>query len=96
MGFPKTKQGGIFLRDRRNAFNLFILFLAGMVVGGFIGHYLGQYDTFKWLNYGKVFGMDQPLSLQLGIIHLVLGITININIASIFGMALGGLVYKQM
>ena len=84
------------MKDRRNALNLFILFLAGMVVGGFIGHYLGQYPTFEWLNYGTVFGLDQPISLELGIIRLVLGITININIASIFGMLLGALVYRQM
>ena len=84
------------MKDRRNALNLFILFLAGMVVGGFIGYYLGQYPLFSWLNYGRVFGLDQPISLELGIIHLVLGITININIASIFGMGLGALVYRQM
>ena len=84
------------MKDRRNALNLFILFLAGMVVGGFIGFYLGQFPAFAWLNYGRVFGMDEPLTLELGIIRLVLGITIDINIASIFGMALGGLVYKQM
>jgi len=84
------------LRDRKNALNLFILFLAGMVVGGFIGYYLGQNPLFEWLNYGKVFGLEEPLTLELGIIHLVLGITININIASIFGMVLGGLIYRQM
>ncbi|MDR2649531.1 MAG: DUF4321 domain-containing protein [Clostridiales bacterium] len=84
------------MKDRKNALNLFLLFMAGMVVGGFIGYYLGQYPLFTWLNYGKVFGMDQPVSLEFGIIHLVLGIKINIDIASIFGMVLGGLVYRQM
>ena len=84
------------MRDKKSALNLFILFLAGMVVGGFIGHYLGQYPLFAWLNYGKIFGLDDPISLELGIIHLVLGITININISSIFGMGLGFLVYRQM
>ena len=84
------------MKDRRNALNLFILFLAGMVLGGFIGNYLGVYPALAWLNYGKVFGISTPVTLELGIIHLVLGITININIASIFGMVLGGLVYRQM
>jgi len=84
------------LKDRRNALNLFILFLAGMVLGGFIGKYLGIYPALAWLNYGKVFGISTPVTLELGIIHLVLGITINVNIASIFGMVLGGLVYRQM
>ena len=84
------------MNERRLAYNLFIMLLAGMVVGGFIGHYLGQYPTFSWLNYGKVFGMDEPLSLDLGVFHLVLGITININIASIFGMGLGWLIHRQM
>ena len=84
------------MKDRRNALNLFILFLAGMVLGGFIGNYLGVYPALAWLNYGKVFGISTPVTLELGIIHLVLGITINMNIASIIGMALGGLIYKQM
>ena len=89
--------GGIILKDRRHAINLFILLLAGMIIGGFIGHYLGQYPQFSFLNYGKVFGTtDSPISLELGIIHLVLGITININIAGVIGMALGGLVFKQL
>ena len=84
------------MKDRKNALNLFILFLVGMVVGSFIGRYLGQYPSLAWLNQGKIFGITEPLSLELGIIHLVLGITININISSIFGMALGWLVFRQM
>ena len=84
------------MKDHKHSLNLFILLLAGMIMGGFIGHYMGQYPQFSWLNYGKIFGMDEPLSLQLGIIHLVLGITININIAGILGMALGVLVFRQM
>ena len=89
-------MGGLFLKDRRHAINLFILLLAGMIIGGFIGHYMGQFPQFSFLNYGKEFGTDQPVSLELGIIHLILGITININIAGIIGMALGGLVFKQL
>ena len=84
------------MKDKRHAINLFILLLAGMIIGGFIGRYMGAYPAFNWLNYGKDFGTDQPVSLELGIIHLVLGITININIASILGMGLGGLVFKQL
>ena len=68
-----------------------------MIIGGFIGHYMGQYEQFSFLNYGRVFGTtEEPLSLELGIIHLVLGITININIAGIIGMGLGGLVFRQL
>jgi len=88
--------GGLFLKDRRHAINLFILLLAGMIIGGFIGHYMGQYPQFSFLNYGKEFGMDTPVTLELGIIRLVLGITININIAGIIGMALGVLVFRQL
>ena len=84
------------MRDRRHAVNLFLLLLAGMIIGGFIGHYMGQYEQFEFLNYGKEIGMDEPLSLNLGIIHLILGITININIASIIGMAIGGLAFRQL
>jgi len=70
--------------------------LAGMIIGGFLGHYLGQYPQFAFLNYGKVFGTSAPVTLELGIIQLTLGITININIAGIIGMGLGGLVFRQL
>jgi len=84
------------MKEKSKSFNLTILLIVGMVLGGFIGHHLGEYPLLSWLNYGNVIGFDPPFALELGIINFVLGITMNINISSILGMGLGFLVYRQL
>jgi len=88
-------RGGA-VKEKSKSLNLSILLVVGMVLGGFIGHHLGEYPLLSWLNYGNEIGFDPPFALELGIINFVLGITININISSILGMGLGFLVYRQM
>jgi hypothetical protein len=95
-GPQKIKSGGFTMADRRNGWNLFILLLAGMVIGGFLAYYLGKYPSFAWLGYSKTFGFDQPFSLNLGIIMLTFGIKFDFNIGSLIGMAIGGFIYKRM
>lgn len=74
---------------------LFIL-LAGLVLGGFIGEVLGDYNALEWLNYGKEFGInpDSPLVFDFYIIRLSFGMMIKLNIASIIGVLLSLLLYK--
>jgi len=82
------------MKDRRHWLNLFVLLLAGMFVGEFIGKYMGT--QFSFLTYGMTFGTPQPVTLDIGIIKLVLGITLNINVAGIIGMALGAFAFRYM
>ena len=67
-----------------------------MVIGGVIGHYMGKSPQFEFLTISKKFGIDEPVVLELGIICLKLGITLDINVASVIGMALGGLAFKKL
>jgi len=68
-----------------------------MAIGGFIGHYMGAYPQFAFLTSNPMeFGITSPGTLDLGIIKLVLGITIRIDLASIIGIVLGWLVFRQM
>ena len=39
----------------KSAFTLFLFVFSGIVLGGFLGDWLGQYDFFYWLAYGKSF-----------------------------------------
>ena len=65
------------------------------VVGGFIGDWLGQYDFFYWLAYGKTFGIP-TVTLNLSVIQLTFGFQISINIASIIGMCLAIFVHRKV
>jgi hypothetical protein len=70
--------------------------VAGLVLGGFLGYYLNRYPFWSWLNNGQVFGLETPLVLELGIIHLSFGLTFRVNAGSVLGIALGILVYRRL
>lgn len=74
----------------KNNWACFLMILAGIVIGGFIG------DMFPntFLSYGKTFGMDSPLILNLGILVLTFGLTIRITMASIIGILLAIVIYR--
>lgn len=80
----------------KNAWALFLLILAGLVIGGFIGQYLGGSPNLAWLNYGQPFGLSSPLVLELGILNLTLGLTLKINIAGIIGIVAAVFVYRKL
>ena len=75
---------------RKNNWACFLLILAGIVIGGFIGRLFP--DT--WLNYGQSFGLSSPLILDLGILSITFGLSIRITIASILGIAVAVVIYR--
>ncbi len=82
--------------DNKNIWILFLMMLAGIVIGGFIGNYLGQLEYMQWLQYGDTFGMAQPLILELGIINVQFGFTIKFSIAGIIGMIVAIIAYRKL
>ena len=78
----------------KNNWTLFILILAGIVLGGFLGNLAQNVSWLSWLNYGQAFGLENPLALDLGILVLTFGLTVRITIAGIIGIIIGILVYR--
>ena len=74
----------------KNIWTCFILILAGIVLGGFIGNMFP--DSF--LSFGQTFGLTSPVILDLGILTITFALTIKITIASIIGIILGILIYR--
>ena len=81
---------------RRDRLTLVILLLAGLVIGGFIGEWLGTNPTFTFLNYGKTFGLTQPMVLDLNVLQLTFGFTVKFNLASIIGIILAFIIYGRL
>ena len=79
----------------KSTLTLFLFVFSGIVLGGFIGEWLGQYDFFYWLSYGKTFGLE-TVTLNLSIIQLTFGFLFHINLASIVGILIAILIYRKM
>lgn len=69
---------------------LVVLILIGFVIGNFIGTYFD--GTF--LNYGQVFGLSNPIELNMGFVVLTFGLKFNITIASVIGVIISFVVYR--
>ena len=80
----------------KNNWTLFILILAGIVLGGFLGSLAEGVSWLNWLNYGQSFGLQSPVVLELGILVLTFGLNIKITIAGIIGIVIGILVYRYI
>lgn len=80
----------------KNNWALFLLLLAGIVLGGFIGELTSGVSGLSWLSYGQSFGFQSPIVLDLGILVLTFGLSIKITIASIVGVLVAIFIYRLM
>lgn len=80
----------------KNTWSLFLLILAGVVLGGFIGSLAEGLTYLNWLNYGQSFGFENPIVLNLGILVLTFGLNIKITIAGIIGVILAIMIYRTL
>lgn len=78
----------------KNNWALFLLILAGIVLGGFIGMMAEGVSALSWLGYGQSFGLEEPITLNLGILIISFGLSIKITIASIIGVVLAVIIYR--
>ncbi|MEG0792914.1 MAG: DUF4321 domain-containing protein [Lachnospiraceae bacterium] len=78
----------------KNPWALFLLLLAGIVLGGFIGMLAEKIPVLSWLSYGQTFGLDRPIIVNLGLLVITFGLQIKITIASIIGVVLAAIVYR--
>ncbi len=80
----------------KNNWALFLLLLSGIVLGGFIGELTSGISGLSWLSYGKSFGFQNPIILDLGILVLTFGLSIKITIASIVGVLVAIFIYRLL
>ena len=80
----------------KNGWVLLIMLLSGIVLGGFIGMLTARVSGLSGLNYGQSFGLESPVVLDLGLLVLTFGLTIQISIASIIGVVLAIIIYRKL
>lgn len=85
----------------KNRWALFLLILAGLVLGSFVAHITEQIDFLSWLNYGFDFAIGNPdgngvVSLNLGAIAVHFGLRIRITVGSAIGAIGAILLFKKI
>lgn len=80
----------------KNTWALFLLLLAGVVLGGFIGQLASGVSGLSWLSFGRTFGLESPVVLDLGVIIITFGLQIKFTIASIIGIIIAAVIYRFM
>ena len=80
----------------KNKWALFLMILAGIIAGGFIGMYLGELPYLDWLNLGASFGVDPPFALNMGLIAISFGLNIRFTVAGVIGMVISIILYKKL
>ncbi len=80
----------------KNGWILLVMLLSGIVLGGFVGMLTTNVQALSWLNYGQSFGLQSPVVLDLGLMVLTFGLTIQISIASIIGVVIAIIIYRRL
>jgi len=80
----------------KNIWVFIVIMAAGLVIGGFIGTIFENIPYCSWLNYGKTFGLNQPVVLNLDIIVLSFSFSLKFSISGIIGMIIAVIVYKKI
>lgn len=78
--------------------NLFLI-CVGVVTGSMFSEMTAGIPVLSWLSYGLDFGTQSPLILDLGILSLTFGITIDLTVSVILftalSLVLGKLIVKK-
>lgn len=74
---------------------LIIFVLCGLVIGGLIGQLTSGISWLNWLSYGQEFGLSSPITLDLGVVQLTLGLMFKINVSSIVGIIIAVFIYRR-
>lgn len=85
----------------KNKWALFLLILAGIVLGSFIGYLTREVKFLEWLDYGFEFAIGENdgsniVTLNLGAIILHFGLMIKLTVGSVLGIATAIFVYRKL
>lgn len=82
----------------RSVFSFFLV-LVGIVVGSLIAKITASVPALGWLSYALSFGLESPVVLDLSVIRLTFGLSVDLSIAVILcvviSLIVGNYFYKS-
>lgn len=78
---------------KKLSFLQILILLIGAVLGGFIARLTAGIPVLSWLSFGDSLGIS-PATLDLGVLQLTFGLTIEVTVATILGLITAIIVCK--
>ncbi|WP_087066318.1 DUF4321 domain-containing protein [Intestinibacillus massiliensis] len=78
---------------KKLSFMQVLILLIGAVLGGFIAKLTAGIPFLSWLGFGDSFGIS-PFTLDLGVLQLTFGLSIEITVATILGLVAAVIICK--
>ena len=76
-------------------FNFFLV-LIGIVVGQFTASITSGIKALSWLSYGLKFGTSEPITLDLQVLNLTFGASVNITISTVIFIVLSVIIGRAI
>lgn len=73
-----------------------LLFCAGIVIGSLVASLCSGNPYLSWLSYGLTFGTASPFNLDLGVLRLTLGASIDITVSTVIFVTLTYVLGKKL
>lgn len=80
----------------KNFWVLLLCMLVGLTLGSFLGELCSSNKILQIINYGQSFGLEDPVTINLGVLIMSLKFQIKITLAGILGLGCGILLYKKI
>ena len=80
----------------KNFWILLFCMLAGLTVGDFIGEICHEVKYLNVLSYSQAFGLDTPVTINLGMLMVTLQFQLKFTLAGIIGMTIGSVLYQKI
>ena len=75
--------GAMTAEMKTNTLYYTVLILAGIVLGSLAANLCANVSFLKWLSFGLSFGTEAPVTLDLSVLRLTFGITVNLSVSVI-------------
>lgn len=77
----------------------FFLVLVGIVVGSLLANVTASVPALGWLAYALSFGLESPVVLDLSVVRLTFGLSVNLSVAVILcvvvSLVVGNYLFKK-
>ncbi|MBR4000561.1 MAG: DUF4321 domain-containing protein [Clostridia bacterium] len=73
---------------KKNFWLNFFLICVGIVLGAMVSEMTAGIPVLSWLSYGLDFGTETPIILDLNVLRLTMGLSVNISVSTIIFVSL--------